>query len=447
MPSTKRLHRHLSEIVNKRWHGDDSHVNAEDHSHEVIENASGNTAVDTLDPPLDSNDPELVTHTSKNDTLLNQSSSEKTQTKARIIKKTELINIDPEINSACSNEYIFVDFSQLSKLLVKVKCSECNEDGLEFELHEQNIGFARRISLVCKNCELIGLEKQKSEIFTSKRVSNSKVKWRPFEVNLRLCTAFTFFGKGYSSVEQFSMIMNMKLFSNSSYDNYMVILSESAKKSCQKILDECRKEAKELNQKISNETVDLGNESEVDDDDQAETVDKEIGEILDEDIVSKEINKNQTVVKDDIVNAAVTYDGSWPTKGHTSKHGFAAAIDILSGYILDYDIVSTYCLVCKIAAEELGSDSPDFYYWYLGHASDCAVNHKGSSGGMETTIAEIIWKRSVNYGFRFTTMLSDGDSKTFKHLNSLNIYGSDFPLTKEECVNHVSKRFVSCNII
>ena len=39
----------------------------------------------------------------------------------------------------------------------------------------------------------------------------------------------------------------------------------------------------------------------------------------------------------------------------------------------------------------------------------------------------------------YTTMLSDGDARTFNHLSSLRVYG-DVELQKEECINHVSKR-------
>ena len=42
-------------------------------------------------------------------------------------------------------------------------------------------------------------------------------------------------------------------------------------------------------------------------------------------------------------------------------------------------------------------------------------------------------------GFRYTTMVSDGDSMSYKHLTNLRMYG-DMELHKEECINHVAKR-------
>lgn len=145
-----------------------------------------------------------------------------------------------------------------------------------------------------------------------------------------------------------------------------------------------------------------------------------------------------------IRNMGVSYDGSWPQRGHQSLHGFGSVIDLLTGYVLDFEIASKYCQICKNAAKELGKDSPEFYFWYQGHAADCCINHEGSSGKMEITVAEILWRRSKEKGFEYKVVLSDGDSKTKDHLDSLEVYGPNCKITKEECINHVSKRYYHC---
>ncbi|GBM58647.1 hypothetical protein AVEN_251917-1 [Araneus ventricosus] len=58
---------------------------------------------------------------------------------------------------------------------------------------------------------------------------------------------------------------------------------------------------------------------------------------------------------------------------------------------------------------------------------------------MEMAAAYKLWSRSENMGFRYTTILSDGDAKAFKYLNEKNIYGADTEIKKEERVNHVTK--------
>lgn len=59
---------------------------------------------------------------------------------------------------------------------------------------------------------------------------------------------------------------------------------------------------------------------------------------------------------------------------------------------------------------------------------------------MEVEACLKLWKRSESIGFRYTTMLSDGDSKAFNSVVESQVYGKDISIEKEECLNHVSKR-------
>lgn len=42
----------------------------------------------------------------------------------------------------------------------------------------------------------------------------------------------------------------------------------------------------------------------------------------------------------DIVDIGVLYDGTWHT-------GIGMAIDILTGYVVDFEVVSNFCVVCE----------------------------------------------------------------------------------------------------
>ncbi|GFX35946.1 uncharacterized protein TNCV_4214681 [Trichonephila clavipes] len=59
---------------------------------------------------------------------------------------------------------------------------------------------------------------------------------------------------------------------------------------------------------------------------------------------------------------------------------------------------------------------------------------------MEQEVALKLWQRSEDSGFRYTTLLSDGDAKTYQYLNTKEVYGPEIKIKKEECINHVSKR-------
>ena len=83
--------------------------------------------------------------------------------------------------------------------------------------------------------------------------------------------------------------------------------------------------------------------------------------------------------------------------------------------------------------------SGEFDEWYEGHKAKCEVDYEGSSGNMEVVGSERIWLRSVAKNkLRYTTIISDGDSKAFN--NEVKPYGLDVGFIKQECVGHVQKR-------
>ncbi|GFT46606.1 uncharacterized protein TNCV_3184481 [Trichonephila clavipes] len=101
-------------------------------------------------------------------------------------------------------------------------------------------------------------------------------------------------------------------------------------------------------------------------------------------------------------------------RGHTSLIGVGCVIDMLTGYVVDFEVMSKVCVV--IALYKLGQSSAEFSIWYEGHKSECDINHLGSSTSMEMEAALTLWKRSTSLGFRYITVLSDGDCKTFNYL-------------------------------
>ncbi|GFT23694.1 uncharacterized protein TNCV_3511591 [Trichonephila clavipes] len=117
-----------------------------------------------------------------------------------------------------------------------------------------------------------------------------------------------------------------------------------------------------------------------------------------------------------VVDISVSFDGSWLTRGHTSLIGIACVIDILTGYVIDFEVMCKVCRNCSVAKRKLGESSAEYDIWYECHRKDCDVNHSGSSTSMEMEAALILWERSREMGFRYSTLLSDGDCKTFNYL-------------------------------
>lgn len=147
-----------------------------------------------------------------------------------------------------------------------------------------------------------------------------------------------------------------------------------------------------------------------------------------------------------ILNIEVSYDATWLTRGHKSHIGIGFVAEIYTGFVLDYEVLSNFCLQCsRLSTEkEKGKiNSQKYEEAKEKHEPNCARNFDGLSGSMEKEAGLRIWARSVNKNkMRYVVFVGDGDAKTFSALQEMNNNTSpyDFPIVKEECVNHVGKR-------
>lgn len=134
-------------------------------------------------------------------------------------------------------------------------------------------------------------------------------------------------------------------------------------------------------------------------------------------------------------NIAVSYNGTWMTRGHSSHIGVGSVIELLSGYVLDFVVLSNFCLGCEIGPKE---SDPAYQEWKDTHI--CQRNSSSKPGQMEVEAATILFERSLaKHGLRYRTMLCDGDSRSCNALQDAKVYGF-VEVEKEDCVNHVHKR-------
>ena len=74
-------------------------------------------------------------------------------------------------------------------------------------------------------------------------------------------------------------------------------------------------------------------------------------------------------------------------KGHQSHTGVGIAIDTLTGLIVDYEVLSSYCDHSSKAKHKF--NEAEFTEWQTIHTErgECQKNYDGSAGGMEVTAA------------------------------------------------------------
>lgn len=141
-----------------------------------------------------------------------------------------------------------------------------------------------------------------------------------------------------------------------------------------------------------------------------------------------------------LLDIAVSYDGTWPKRGHSSHIGASFIIEIETGLVIDFETMCNFCRICSSKKKSLSAE--DFDIWKEKHQRLCHKNFDGQATTMETVAATRLWQRSISYKLRYTTFLSDGDSSAYNAVCGLNDGQGpyDIKVEKEECVNHVCKR-------
>ena len=289
------------------------------------------------------------------------------------------------------DSFLIVQVSALSKLFVSLSCPHCFQSGLTFELSPiKSHGFASTGKVRCTSCDVV--VKQHLLCERSDRSESTK---SPFEVNMRAIVAFRGIGCGYSAIKEWCEIMNMPFyFSQNTYN---------------KINGKLNIASKETFNEIRQQSV----------------------------VAVRDAYREIGVVPDDngILDVAVSFDGAWHRRGHSSHNGLASVIDMVTGLPLDHVVLCNFCHKCAAAASQPNDPS-----WERKHLEDCPKNFNGSSNAMEVESALQLWGRSVEVNkMRYTTMLCDGDSKSYDSVKAHSVYG-DVSITKEDCINHVSKR-------
>ncbi|KAH9369087.1 hypothetical protein HPB48_016730 [Haemaphysalis longicornis] len=126
-------------------------------------------------------------------------------------------------------------------------------------------------------------------------------------------------------------------------------------------------------------------------------------------------------------NVAVSFDGTWHTRRHSSRIGVAAVIELFSGYVLDYVVLSNFCLGCECGPDP---NSDVYVEWKAQHK--CKKNTTSNAGRMEVEAALILFELN---SLRYTTVICDGDSRSYHAIQQAKV-----PVEKGDCVNHVQKR-------
>lgn len=286
------------------------------------------------------------------------------------------------------------DLNTLIPLFQGLSCKFCGLATLSLVQGKGSKAFAVDIKVMCTSCGEVN-----NETFTSPKATSQS-----FDVNRRIVAAGLSVGLGHSGMERLSEGLGLSGMHVKTYQMHLNCIYEKATGPLRaSILQDARDKVFNLYAQQHPDSID----------------------------------------SDGILNLAVSFDGTWPKRGHTSKLGVGLVIDVRTGLIIDFHVMSLHCHLCSTTGAKLKDRSDAAFIQWRDHhmqAGTCTQNYRGSSGGMEVEAAKVLWRRSLSHKMRYTILVGDGDTKTFLAVSTDNPYGDAYTVQKQECVNHVAKR-------
>lgn len=248
------------------------------------------------------------------------------------------------------DEFFLIHCSLITEMCKNVACSVCFEKSVRAAITERH-GLCIKVVLHCESCESV-----LSENYSSPRLDTQSNYRAGFVVNRNAVESTNNIGVGFAALQKFYANCKVQTMTSKTFRQHLNSISEEANKLELKVLNEARDAVRKAH-----------------------------------------TEKDNSLFNKKIIDIATSYDGTWHKRGHTSLYGVGLAIDMLTGLVVDFQVLSKYCHMCATAAAELGADSPEYGIWFEGHkkSDECNINYEGSSGGMEVRAAEIIWSRSV----------------------------------------------------
>lgn len=212
-------------------------------------------------------------------------------------------------------------------------CSRCKEGSIVFE-RQSRTGLGGRWVIKCQN-ESCG--------FINQQFDATPKQERIYDINRSLVLGCRLIGRGFSAAQKLTSILNLPTpVSRGPWSKHTRTLEECAKELLEEDLRQASIEVRDFKSKL---------------------VDEEVGE-------------------NELIDAGVSVDGSWSSRGWTARDGLVTVVSIDTGKVLDVVYLTNNCSQCTLKERQLKEGEItrlDYYKWCVEHEESCKLNHEGSS--------------------------------------------------------------------
>ena len=214
-----------------------------------------------------------------------------------------------------------------------VNCRFCESDTVNFE-EVSSTGLGAKWVVRCKN-EKCASHQMSASFHTTPKTN------RFYDINRELVLGLRLVGRGQSAAQKVLSILNLpRPVSSVSWTAHTKALEQTASELLERELQNAMLQVKRC--KLDNGDLDAN--------------------------INSSITDEQ--LKDIVVDAGVSIDGSWNSRGWSARDGMVAVVSIDTGKVLDVIFLSNSCSACEQKKREQREgkiSKRDFLGWFVGH--------------------------------------------------------------------------------
>ena len=252
---------------------------------------------------------------------------------------------DSRSSPADNGAWSIVDRTAINcSLKASVMCHFCGSAAVNFE-EVSRTGLGAEWICRCKNLECPS-HHVVSSFHTTPKTN------RFYDINREIVLGLRLVGRGYSAAQKILSVINLHgPESTASWTAHTKALEEAANELLESELQNAALQVKRYKLQIG-----------------------QIENIIDDTITDEQL-------KYIVVDAGVSIDGSWNSRGWSARDGMVAVISIDTGKVMDVIFLSNSYSACeqKKREQQEGTISRrDYLDWFVGHEENCFLNHEGS---------------------------------------------------------------------
>ena len=192
---------------------------------------------------------------------------------------------------------IIVRCAVLPSLVANLPCTSCKKRTLSIRAVHRTLGMVCGLETYCTSCDTV-----LNSTLSSDRIGETQASNSPFVVVRSVVSATMDMGVGYAGLEKFSRYLDMPMMTRNTFLKHQNVISDASMRVVNDVICESAQIVRNVYKRL-----------------------------------------DPSIDESGVMDLMVSFDGSWMTRGHSSLYGIGCVVEMVTGLVIYFTILSLYC--------------------------------------------------------------------------------------------------------